>query len=1523
MANLILDYYKKTNNGYNEGSNSNILSQVQTRDPYDIISSENLDYNTAYHMSPLRANILRWYNFKKKASVLEIGAECGALTKTLCEKCEYVVSTDNSKINSTINYERHKKYSNLDIYVGDFNDIEFNQTFDYIVVNGSIPFSNYCSNDTKKHNKYLSKISSLLNEDGVLLLAIENRLGLKYFDGSAEPNYNTHFTGINGYSDEDCVHTYSKSEITNLLHSIGFTNLRFFYPYPDYIFPMEIFSDKTIETMGYGRPINHFENNRLAFFNAEKIFSLLSAEKTIKNFANSFFIEAKKTAFNQEEWPIYVKLSNDRKPIFSIYTSIYENSSGELSVYKYAENPSAKQHIENILVNSKNRQGNIKSLEGTKVENGVKFNYIKTNNLDKEIYKQIKNNDLDVAFTKLDSIISSIRKCEKDVSDYMTEEFIEVFGTTKSAEHYKVVSRANIDYILDNLYNIGEEYLVIDCEWIFNFDIPSKFIIWRMLNEFVSKHSISEKSFSRKLLMKRYNINAEDEDVFYKWSVHFAQDYVGTDTLKNLYKQTLPINLDKENCLETCLYLDLGEGFNEINCIRKDIITKSSGEFIAKYDISKYNEIKALRWDPTNESCIIYNCEIYADNEKICDASNNAKTNNKSESIFYTDDPMYVFSLENPKTSIIEIKGTYKYIDNEYFIQQEKITDSIISDFKNQSENLKAQIEHLNDEVKEQQNKLSNITNSRAWRITLQMKKIANIFKNTTKTKEIEKQDGPILVKKGSSYIENLTINHYIDWYYSNYGLIDLTGWIFSPQQKIKSLYILLDNGVQKKTISAKITERPDVKKIHNLSYENIGIETSVTYSSCCGGTTFLGVIFENDDEYIIPIGTFEKTKLFGELCIGLIGERTRFETYKNEIHNFSNYSPSRINGVFDIIIPVYNGFEYFDGLFKSIKKTNCNYHVYIVDDCSSDERVLPYLKEYAAHNSNVTLIQNNENLGFVKSVNKALKLSNNDVIIVNTDVVLPQYWLERIVKPIKDHKEIATVTPFTNSGTICSFPNFCENNDIYLNRTIEEIDQTFSKVSPSYTIVPTGVGFCMAMSRTAINTIGFFDDETFNKGYGEENDWCQRAIKAGFINVITENLFVWHKHGGSFLSEDKKRFLKENEKKLLNKHPQYNNDVGYYFRSDPHKHIRNCIKWFLAYQHQEPYYLALDHDWGGGANLYLYNEIDKYNQQGFQTIILKYNIGEGLYLELNCNKTTISSLYFNSLSDIEIFVKNFNIKKIIVNELISFKNIVDIQQFILKEKKKLSCDVLYLVHDFYCICPSMYLLDNTNQHCWFANLEKCNECCINNKNNNKFAPWNDSITNWRENWGNFLHQCDEIRVFSNNSKKYLEYYYGELCYEVVPHKVDYIEPIKQVQNDDIITIAIIGNFMFAKGADLVCEMSNIIKERNINARIIVIGDNTDKYKCENIEFYGSYERENLGRILEDYNTDIIAITSICPETFSYTTEEAMALNLPVACYNIGAPAERISKYQKGIIVEKLDAINMLDEILKYFSNSN
>ena len=244
-----------------------------------------------------------------------------------------------------------------------------------------------------------------------------------------------------------------------------------------------------------------------------------------------------------------------------------------------------------------------------------------------------------------------------------------------------------------------------------------------------------------------------------------------------------------------------------------------------------------------------------------------------------------------------------------------------------------------------------------------------------------------------------------------------------------------------------------------------------------------------------------------------------------------------------DIIVPVYNGYEYLSPLFESIyNNTDLDYNLIVVNDASPDKKVLPLLNKYQKKFGNkMTLINNETNRGFIFSVNTALKTIKNHCVLVNTDVVLPKNWASKLFTPIYLDKKVASVTPFSNNATIFSLPKMDENE---LLGDLEEINKTLSVINTPFKKIklPTGVGFCMAMNKYAIKKVGLID-EIFGRGYGEENDWCMRAIKHGFYNTIAANLLVWHKHGASFGSE-KQKLIEKNSKILLKRHPKYNKKV-------------------------------------------------------------------------------------------------------------------------------------------------------------------------------------------------------------------------------------------------------------------------------------------------------------------------------------------------------------------------------------------
>lgn len=638
-----------------------------------------------------------------------------------------------------------------------------------------------------------------------------------------------------------------------------------------------------------------------------------------------------------------------------------------------------------------------------------------------------------------------------------------------------------------------------------------------------------------------------------------------------------------------------------------------------------------------------------------------------------------------------------------------------------------------------------------------------------------------------------------------------------------------------------------------------------------------------------------------------------------------------------DIIIPVYNGREFLDALFASIlKNTFVPYRLLIANDNSTDQGISIYLANLKKNNPNIdiTIIENSDNLGFVKTVNKLAKLTKSNFVILNTDVEVPPHWLERLMYPILEKDKIASTTPFTNAGTICSFPNFLEDNPIFESMDVADLDSFFQYVDfeKNYLELPTGIGFCMGINKIVYDKIGMFD-EIFGKGYGEENDWCMRSIKLGYKNIIVPNLFVYHKHGGSFSGEEKKRLIDDNLRLLQSKHPNYFQLVEEFINNDYLMLLRKILTIKILSGMHKPK-LIIDHSIGGGANEYTKTLLSKEEI----AIVVSYNMELGNYIIAFCRQNT-DGIYctVENIKKVEQVIGCFCVKEIVINNLVSHAKVLNLLDFLLEIKRKKSdIDFTFLVHDFFCICPMYNLLSYEIKYCNVpSDFNYCDNCMQINPLIKGQVPFvqhdypNLTIALWRDKFGKILEHASKIVCFSHNSKQIVQACYQGLSkdkFEVSPHVVGWVRPVAIKKTSEKINIAIIGNLTIHKGAHVVALLANFIEYHELNMKIHIFGDILEPYESfdfiKTVVKYGKYEKTDLPRLMEDNEIDIVFIPSIWPETFSYTSEEAMKMQLPIAVFDLGAPAERVKLYERGIILQSKDPEYMVRTICKYFKKN-
>ncbi|HFL3236583.1 TPA: class I SAM-dependent methyltransferase [Clostridioides difficile] len=261
---------------------------------YQGILEESNEWPLLYHLSTQRQNLLNWYSFNEGSDILEIGAGCGAITGLFLERKMNVTAIEYSHKRALINAYRNQNNNNLEIHVGDFNEINIDKKFDYITLIGVFEYSGLISKGNYSNIDFLSKVKKMLKPGGELIIAIENKLGFKYWAGSVEDHLGRLFSGIEGYDNSMGIETYSKKEMLHLLHQCGFLAPKFYYPVPDYKFCTQVFSDEYLPRIGQVNDIvNNYDRSRLSYFNAVKSINNIISSGYFDVFSNSFLIFAK------------------------------------------------------------------------------------------------------------------------------------------------------------------------------------------------------------------------------------------------------------------------------------------------------------------------------------------------------------------------------------------------------------------------------------------------------------------------------------------------------------------------------------------------------------------------------------------------------------------------------------------------------------------------------------------------------------------------------------------------------------------------------------------------------------------------------------------------------------------------------------------------------------------------------------------------------------------------------------------------------------------------------------------------------------------------------------------------------------------------------------------------------------------------------------------------------------------------------------------------------------------------------
>jgi GT2 family glycosyltransferase/glycosyltransferase involved in cell wall biosynthesis/SAM-dependent methyltransferase len=247
-----------------------------------------------------------------------------------------------------------------------------------------------------------------------------------------------------------------------------------------------------------------------------------------------------------------------------------------------------------------------------------------------------------------------------------------------------------------------------------------------------------------------------------------------------------------------------------------------------------------------------------------------------------------------------------------------------------------------------------------------------------------------------------------------------------------------------------------------------------------------------------------------------------------------------------DIVICVHNALEDVRRCLESIiRSTEPPYQIILVDDGSDDE-TRQFLEEFAPA-QNAILVRNADARGYTVAANQGLEISNaNFVVLLNSDVVVTRHWLDQMIACAESDDDIGIVGPMSNTASWQSIPELFNTegdwapNPLPEGATLEQAAKILRMYSGrTYPQISFLNGFCLLIKRAVISQVGSLDEQTFAEGYGEENDYCIRALKAGWKLAVADDTYLFHAQSRSYSHERRMVLTDRGNKLLAAKHGQ------------------------------------------------------------------------------------------------------------------------------------------------------------------------------------------------------------------------------------------------------------------------------------------------------------------------------------------------------------------------------------------------
>lgn len=441
--------------------------------------NDDIGIHEVMYLSSQPQNLLSWNSsINEKSSVLQIGGNLGELTSILCKKAKYVTTIEPNYKKAMAISKRLKKHDNLEIMVGNFNQIQLEKKYNIIVIIGVAARCHEIFGEKLYLKDIIKKLEGYLDENGRFIMAVDNKFGLKYFTGHPEEAHNKKFVNLLGYNNEsDKVETYTKKYIEENLKRLGY-KFKFFYPLPDFRLPNVIFSDEQLPShMDVDKYYPYSNDKTDILVNEVDLYReiLKDSPEQFTFFANSFLVEFSKNCINEKYK--YISFNNLRKQEYRLITKI-----SDCYVEKQIVNDCATKHYQNIKKYIEIMKNNDINTVDYIEDGNIKSKYIdKKYMLENVLINDLLENNNDAFFEKIKAYEEELKKDTFKTQNYKDTVFKKYnIEQTVPIENLTFIKKGLWDMTFSNCFYIDEKFYFFDQEWEED-NIPVEYIVYRSI----------------------------------------------------------------------------------------------------------------------------------------------------------------------------------------------------------------------------------------------------------------------------------------------------------------------------------------------------------------------------------------------------------------------------------------------------------------------------------------------------------------------------------------------------------------------------------------------------------------------------------------------------------------------------------------------------------------------------------------------------------------------------------------------------------------------------------------------------------------------------------------------------------------------------------------------------------------------------------------------------------------------------------------------------------------------------------